>query len=169
MSYEIIKGIKIKTDLGEVWIKSDSNNVTPKIFKWWKSNMLSEILTEKGLEETQKQILLEFYYGNFKKSNTLYEKSLFLLDFQKYDFSLYSSDEKLEELKNVLFANFNTFKNRKIGNFVIRNMENGSYISKITKCYITSCYSKSSAKVFKSEEEAKMAINDTTRFEVLKV
>lgn len=80
MSYEIVMGIKIKAEEKEVWIKSDSNNVYPKSFKWnqWKS--LSEIYKEKGRESVIKIILRSYWEGTIQpgRKNRYSDSILFL-------------------------------------------------------------------------------------------
>lgn len=76
MSYEIVKALKVDEKAGEVWLKSDSNNVTPKSFEWWQCSSLSKILQEQGKKEVEKEILFMYWQGTLQETNNLYEKSV---------------------------------------------------------------------------------------------
>jgi len=76
MSYEIVKGIKIDEAAGKVFIKASSNNVIPKHFDWWEAPVISEILHQKGKEEVEKVILLEYWEGNLQGGDNLYDKTV---------------------------------------------------------------------------------------------
>ena len=74
MSYEIVKSIALKQDKNGFWyavVTSACNNVRPHYYSKWeyrKNNNLTK-------EELQKNILLDFYYGNFHGGrNTKYGK-----------------------------------------------------------------------------------------------
>jgi len=63
MSYEIVKGLKIKRDVKEVWIKASSNNVTPKYYAWENAVGLTGIYKRFGEEVAIKQILELYWNG----------------------------------------------------------------------------------------------------------
>ena len=76
MSYEIVKSIALKQNENGFWyavVTSACNNVRPHYYSKWeycKNNNLTK-------EELQKNILLDFYYGNFHGGkNTRYGKFL---------------------------------------------------------------------------------------------
>lgn len=168
MSYAIVKAIKIDEVKKEVWIKSDSSNVYPKIYTWWHCVSLSKILAENGLVEVQKEILLQYYNGNFQRTDNNYEKSLILLDRDKF---YWGRDVAEEKIKKVLYENYITFCNRKKSNFIIFNKIREYYVSKFYKngCYLVP--DKADAKIFKSKEEAllKLRYFEQSKYEVLEV
>jgi len=130
MSYEIVKGLKIDKKNKIVKIKSSSSNVYPKTFDWWDSPTLTTIFKEKGLKEVQKEILYNYWCGNFQKTNNNYEKSLILLDKMKYNWDTVKKYDEIENLKELLYENYIKYNNRKKGDFYI--MDNlGNYIYKI--------------------------------------
>ena len=77
MSHEIVKNIKIKEN--KVFIKSDSNNVFPKDYKYWECTPLSNLLKEKGLEEVQIAILKDYEGGTFQGNSNKYTRALKVL------------------------------------------------------------------------------------------
>lgn len=79
MSYEIVKSIALKQNENGFWyavVTSTCNNVRPHYYSKWeycKNNNLTK-------EELQKNILLDFYYGNFHGGkNTKYGKFMTFL------------------------------------------------------------------------------------------
>lgn len=166
MSYEIVKAIKIDYKTNTVKIKSSSNNCYPKTFTWWDSNSLSKILAEDGKIAVIKEILIQYFNGNFQKTNNNFEKSLVLLDYNKYNWDTvgYIDDKRpftYEELANVLYENLMAYNTRYKGKFIIEN-NNGNLVRKLprgnsTRYLITSFAD--NAKVFTSHEEAKFFAN----------
>jgi hypothetical protein len=77
MSYEIVMGIRFKVEEKEVWIKSDSNNVSPRNFRWNKWESLSTLYKEKGKESVMKRILKLYWEGSFQPgTKNKYSESL---------------------------------------------------------------------------------------------
>ena len=84
--------------------------------------MLSEILATQGIIELEKVILLEYYKGNMQKTNNNYEKSLSLLDKEKYNWDTVgfnwaqnpnggepiqvAKKYSYDELKEILYQNY---------------------------------------------------------------
>ncbi len=164
MSYEIVKGFKVDSKKKEVWLKSSSSNEFPKNYNLWEAKTLSKIFKEKGREELDKEILREFYIGNFQKSSTNYEKSLALLDRKKYNWNTVSDSWEhiqkpkesfsYDELKEVLYENYQSYNNRKKGSFIIINTELKMFVAKIGKGGCRLALKEQGAKVFTSREEA---------------
>ena len=85
MSHEIVMGVRIKKDTGEVWFNSDSNNTYPRRsyprrFSWWKSEHLSEVLVKEGEKAAISEILRLYWEGNFhagRKNKYYYAVRLF--------------------------------------------------------------------------------------------
>lgn len=77
MSYEIVKSISLKQDENGFWyaeVTSACNNVRPHYYSKWKYCKKDNFATK---EELQKEILLDFYYGNFHGgTSTKYGKFL---------------------------------------------------------------------------------------------
>jgi len=107
MSYEIVKSIKIDEKEKTVKIRSTSNNVTPKTYSQWTSTHLSDILKETGKESVIKEIILNYFHGNFQKSHNIYEKCLILIDNKKWNWD--TPDNKIEELKDALYSAYLKF------------------------------------------------------------
>jgi|TARA_B100001094_G_scaffold251263_1_gene249045 hypothetical protein len=69
MSFELIERIKIENN--EVFIKGASNNVTPRDYRYWKSNYFTKLINESP-ELYQKELLETFWTGEFQsKSNSV--------------------------------------------------------------------------------------------------
>ena len=66
MSYDIVKGLKLKEDVKEVWIKAASSNVEPKSYYWEELKGLSAQYKHHGEEEVIKIILRMYWEGNFQ-------------------------------------------------------------------------------------------------------
>ena len=64
MSYEIIKGLSVRGV--EVWIKSSSNNVSPRTYNWWHCTSLTSFLKEHGKTALDIEILKQYENGNFQ-------------------------------------------------------------------------------------------------------
>lgn len=80
MSYEIVRGIKIRAN--KVFIKASSNNVYPKDWSEEECISLSKILQEQGKEKLDIEILKEFENGNFYSClNNKYTRALKILKF----------------------------------------------------------------------------------------
>lgn len=158
MSYEIVKGIKIDKEKGTVSIKSASNNVSPRHFHWWRCEPLEEILKHKGVAEVEKHILNEYWEGNFKGTENNYQKSAYFTR-QKHGW-----DDPIlkDELLEVLYANYQAFKKRKFGRFIV-DLGDGKYYLKVTKNYTYSTFSKPEARIFRSKEDAEYEISKRSR------
>ena len=63
MSYELVERIKLEN--GEVHIKSASNNVVPKSYRYWKSDHFTKLLKESP-ELFEKEVMRMFYPGEFQ-------------------------------------------------------------------------------------------------------
>lgn len=72
MSHEIIKNISVKDKVKEIWITSCSNNVHPRTPYKWLCESLTEMYKTQGLEAVEREILKNFYNGNFQGGTTLY-------------------------------------------------------------------------------------------------
>lgn len=80
MSYDIIKGIKIKNN--EVWLKSACNNVIPRIYDKWNCKTLTKILKEKGLKAVEIELLKNYENGNIQAGTpNKYTKAIKYLQF----------------------------------------------------------------------------------------
>ena len=66
MSYDIVKGLKLKDDVKEVWIKAASSNITPKSYCWEELKGLSHRYKTEGKEEIIKLILRFYWEGTFQ-------------------------------------------------------------------------------------------------------
>lgn len=172
MSYEIVKAIKIDENKKEVWFKSTSSNVTPKTFNWWKSPSFSKILEEKGLIEVQKELLLQYFNGNFQKTDNNYEKSLIVFDYKKFNWDTVGEGRQFsdEEAKEALYKNYIAFCKRKKGKFVIYCKPKELFVSRFVKngCYLVP---KEDAKVFPSKEDAALKLQyfDSSKYEIWEV
>ena len=117
MSYDIIKGIKIKDN--KVFVNCASNNVIPRTFAYWESKSLSKILKEKGQQELDIEILNEYEKGNFQAgTQNKYTRALkvlrYMLEYKKFDWrgdwdSYKENSEKYkEEYQELLLKALNT-------------------------------------------------------------
>lgn len=154
MSYEIVKGIKIDLKNKCVMIKSDSNNVCPKYFKWKQSKYFTDILVKHGKEETIKHILEAYWNGSFKKTGNSYEYSLILLDNSKFNYENLKSKEDYANLREELYRNYLLYKKREIGKYVVFYTKYNSFVSKFLKHSVELTSDIKNAKSFTSKEEA---------------
>jgi len=65
MSYEIVKKISIRDN--KVFLTSTSNNVSPRTYKEWHCQGLTEILQNSGETELNFELLKEYENGNFQE------------------------------------------------------------------------------------------------------
>jgi hypothetical protein len=63
MSYALVRGIKIDN---KVFLKASSNNVCPRTYEWFESESLSKILRDQGKIQVEKEILQQYWNGNFQ-------------------------------------------------------------------------------------------------------
>jgi hypothetical protein len=169
MSYEIVKGIKINKDDGKVFLKSSSNNVSPKHYNWWECESLSKILQEQDSIKVEKEILEMYWSGTFQPgTDNLYSRSIRFyknqlpytwdnvggpadIGTEKYGKVIkYSRDE----LQDALHEKFLEFKKRNRSNRYCLKHENGHYFRKILGRYIYFATEKERAKQFNSYEDA---------------
>ena len=175
MSYEIIKGIKIKDN--KVFIKGDSNNVYPKDFSsYHESNYFTIILNEKGESELNLSIMREFESGNFQSSLKLkWVKALEILyygelkeeynlfDWRKNNFKYGSEEDKAHNEKRksrefdlLLLKALNTKYPK--ARFIVKKSED-TFIHKITPRFIKFGYGQERAKKFNWREIAESKAN----------
>jgi len=165
MSYEIIKGIKIKDN--KVFIKGDSNNVFPKTFEYIESPYFTKILNEKGESEFNLSVMKEFESGNFQSSLKLkWVKALEIIwnnpEFKRhYDLYFnwrtnnfkYDSDEDKEHRARRKSQEFDLFLMKALNtkypkaNLIVKIGEN-KFIGKVTSRFIRFSYGQAQAKKF---------------------
>ena len=177
MSYEIIKAIGIKNN--EVWITSYSSNVTPRTPNRWHCKSLTKILVEQGKEAYEKEVLKEYWSGNFQNTGNMFDKVVTIFKKNNPDYTWGSVGHKksedgkpdsfgdvvkytYEELMVKLHEAYLAFKNRKKEKLVIRVMVD-QYITKLGKRSCQHGMAKERAKVFNSREEAELA-SDTLKY-----
>ena len=166
MSYEIVKAIKIDTNKHEVWLKSDSNNVSPRHYTWWHCESLSKILCAYGKKEVEKEILKQYWSGNFQRTNNLYEKSVMYYknkipqtwdnvgsEVGKEEFGK-EIEYTHKELKTVLYEKYLAYKNRKKGVFYVK--DGGYFVRRRSGRWILRTGSTARAKRFNSREDAEL-------------
>jgi hypothetical protein len=66
MSHEIVKGLKLKKDVKEVWIKASSNNISPKTYHWEELKGLSAQYKHHGEREVVFFLLRMYWEGMFQ-------------------------------------------------------------------------------------------------------
>lgn len=168
MSHEIIKSITIKNK--EVWIRSCSNNVSPREYNLWHCKPLTKILQEGGQKELDKTILKEYWSGMFKAgAHNKYSRVISSFNYDKYNYESVGFIYKLdgnhipkkyteEECKDALYEHFLNVKDTPKGKFVVGN-KNGCYILSTRKGGATTVFNKNYAKIYsrflKAEEIAK--------------
>jgi hypothetical protein len=81
MSYTIVKSIKIDEKNGKVFLTGACNNVSPKSFYKEESKYFSKMLQEKGREEVELYLLLEYENGNLQRGTNKYTKALKVLHY----------------------------------------------------------------------------------------
>jgi len=150
MSYDLIKGVKIEN--GEVWFNCASNNVRPLTYEWCKSNSLSQVFKEKGIDALNIEILKEFESGNFQSSLNLkwvrankILKFILKEEYEPFNWNNnfhYGSEEynavnerRKSQAFNDLLLKALTFKMPKT-RFIIRNNRNGYFVRKDTSRHI---------------------------------
>jgi len=91
MSYEIVKGLKLKRDVKEVWINSASNNIRPCYYCKSELKGLSEIFKEQGEEAVIRVLLREYWGGNFQPgTENIYSKAVSYFTHQYPDIAYFS-------------------------------------------------------------------------------
>ena len=173
MSYEIIKGIKIKDN--KVFINGDSNNVFPKSFEYHESPYFTKILNEKGESELNLSIMREFESGNFQSSVKLkwvkalevlyymFEEEYNLFNWRTNNFKYGSEEDKAhnerrrsKEFDLLLLKALNTKYPKP--RFIVKRYGD-EYIRKITPRFIKFGYGKDQAKKFVWREIAESKAN----------
>ena len=165
MSYEIVKGIQFR-DSSEVWIKSACNNLYPRHFGWWHCKSLTKVLREKGKVEAEKEILLQYWNGNFQGTNNLYDRSVqYFRPIMPHTWTNVGEtlgevkwgtkiEYTYDDLKSVLYDNYVNYRGRPKGNFYIR--KDSWFVRKITKKHIQYATTIDRAKRFCSYKDAKI-------------
>ena len=155
MSYEIVKAIKINKLKQEVWIKSDSNNVSPKSFNWWNCVSLSKMLKEEGLKEVEIAILKDYEEGTFQGVKNKYYKAierliyLFSEEYKPFKWGWKADNDDLRNsqgFKNLLWKAYTT-KNPK-QKYLLYDKNRNAYVYKITTRHISFTNDKENAKTF---------------------
>jgi len=179
MSYAIVKGLKIDTEKNEVWIKSAANNVSPRRYNWWHSESLSRILNTEGKEALDKEILKQYWNGNFQRSGNLYDKSVMYYK-SRIPYTWDNTGDKTEvglekfghvvkysydELKAELYRKYLEYKNRPKGTFYLK--KNGHYVRKTSTRDIFYAGSQATAKKFNSLEDATIYSNRIGECEIV--
>ena len=81
MSHEIVKGIKLKKDVKEVWVRAASNNVTPQTFYLEEMKGLSKMLKEEGEEALVKTFIRLYWEGAWQPGTAnLYYRAAVMFD-----------------------------------------------------------------------------------------
>ena len=87
MSYEIVRGIKIEKD--KVLIKSSSNNVSPKDYRWDENGYFTDILKENGRTTCELAIFKCYESGTMQGGPKKYTDALRRLwhnpEYEQYD------------------------------------------------------------------------------------
>jgi hypothetical protein len=165
MSYLIVKGINFKNN--KVNVKGSSNNVTPKYYQFSEYEGLTRILEEQGKEAIIKEILQQYWDGNFQEGTpNNYSKAVRWANSKnlKYNWSNTGEGKEFskEELQNDLFKYYNEYKKRRKGKFVIHrdtNKFNYAYLIRSTSKGNSYVRDIKNAKIHSSYEDAK--INST--------
>lgn len=160
MSYEIIRGIKIKNN--QVFIKSDSNNVTPKTFEYRFNNFFTKLYNE-NIEEFNYEILLSYEEGNFQEGlpNKWSKAIKRLMDLPIYHESYSWRNGNYYEKNNLINENrkSNDFKLLLLNSLKLKpkklivSINNSLYVKKFTKTKIYYTYDINDAKIFETEFE----------------
>jgi len=158
MSYAIVKSIKIDKKNKKVYVTSTSNNVYPKIYRKWENTYLTEIFKESDIISVIKEILYDYYSGNFQPGNqNIYSTSLFLLDRKKYNWEN-SSNFTEEELKEVLYTNYLTIKSEPKGEFIVYIPDENVYVTRFTARRAYTTRHKEYARVYSKKSTAELLI-----------
>lgn len=104
MSSLIIRKIKITNT---VTAEIADSNISPIIFKERRLETLEKILLTKGREEVEKEILYQYYSGNFQSGRNIYEKTIILYKMKNLHEHIPCEDSeentKKQDLKEKLF------------------------------------------------------------------
>jgi len=173
MSREIVKSIKLDKKNRRVILTSHCNNCIPRKDKKWECTGLSEIWQSKGLDSLIKEILFEFWQGNFSGSSTTYAKSLCFLD--KKSMPLYCAfeyddqelevgflDKQVNLAKEILMINYCRYMENRRSSFGKFILQSRSVISTKDKYYLKKCGNRifltesiEKAKIFKNSMDLK--------------
>jgi hypothetical protein len=169
MSYAIVKGIRIDTEKNMVFLKASSNNVCPRTYEWFESKSLSKILEEKGKPGVEKELLEQYWSGNFQPgTENLYCKTVQFFKRhlpytwgntgRKDDIGKEKWGEEIkyshEDLQNDLYKKFLEFKKRDMSAKYCLKFESGFYLRKRKGRYLYYTLDLSHAKQFPSYEDA---------------
>ena len=178
MSYEIVKALKVKKN-GEVWLKSDSNNVFPRRYHWWHCTSLTNLLKKEGRKALDTAIVRDYWSGNMQRTNNNYEKCLTLVDrsWCNWDYTDDCSKEEREKRNNEidehLYECYVKFNNRPKQKCVIKYIGHDCmrdrYAYKKRGRHITLCVNVTNAKVFISHIDAELYLKSYNRdkFEIV--
>jgi hypothetical protein len=142
MSYALVRGIKIDN---KVFLKASSNNVCPRTYEWFESESLSKILRDQGKIQVEKEILQQYWNGNFQPGiENLYSKTVSFYK-NKLPYTWDNTDDSdrvgkdkygkpikysYDELQETLYQKFLAYKNRDMSKKYVLRYENGYYIRK---------------------------------------
>lgn len=160
MSYEIIRGIKVKDN--KVFVKASSNNVYPKDFSEEEAPYLTNILQKEGKDVLDISIMEAYERGTFQGGANKYVRALQVLrhspEYQRFDWRNNWEESKktrgTQEYKDLLLKALNTRLPK--DKFIVSKDYFGTkvYLWKITKRACSWIHEIEKAKIFRYKIDA---------------
>jgi len=165
MSYEIVKKISIRDN--KVFLTSASNNVSPREYKEWHCQSLTEILQEKGETELNFELLKEYENGMFQegtpnKWSTAIKRLKYTEEYKKISWRLsdYSNNcpiqaaRRSEEYRRIVLSSLE-LKSSAVKYILKKETGNGPcYVLRETTRVIKYTGNISQAKIYNYKQEA---------------
>jgi len=132
MSYEIVKGLRIDTEKGEVFIKASSSNVEPKTYDWEEMKGLSALLRDEGKEAVIKLFVRYYWEGTFQPGTyNMFHKASVIFQCKNPDIGYSNVGEVLDEdlwfcpLEDI--PKYLGYKGRRTQDYVKRRLEGETF------------------------------------------
>jgi len=178
MSYEIVKKISIRDN--KVFLTSTSNNVSPRTYKEWHCQGLTEILQNSGETELNFELLKEYENGNFQegtpnKWSTAIKRLKYSKEYKAIAWRLsdYSDNcpiqaaRRSEEYRRIVLSSLE-LKSSAVKYILKKETGNGScYVFRETTRKIKCTYNISEAKIYNYIQEAERITEMFDSFQII--
>ena len=181
MSYDLIRGIKVKED--GVYLLAAANNLYPRRFNWWMCEGFTKILNTKGQKALDIEMLKQYDNGNFQpgtpnKYSRAVKRLHLMPEYKDFDWR-YSDNEQYEKnnanretpaFDELLYRAFTDKGDRRKWIIVKKHWGSNYYVRRLGSRHIFYTNDVNKAKRFDLQGEAQgiieRAINDPHDHEV---